>query len=61
MELILVMAVFGGFSASTMVLGRVKAGVFNGARHMCTKCGLNLDSGRSICPQCGKYLSRAKH
>jgi predicted amidophosphoribosyltransferase len=61
MELIIVMLLFGGFSASTMVIGRVKTQLFGGARHMCLKCGLNLDAGRSICPVCGKYLAKAKH
>jgi hypothetical protein len=61
MELIILMLLFGGFSASTMVFSRAKFQFFGGSRHMCLKCGLNLDPGRSICPVCGKYLARAKH
>lgn len=61
MEFMIVMLIFGTFSASSMVFGRVKKQVFSRTRHMCRNCGLYLESGRSICPVCGTYLTRTKH
>ncbi|MBN9388222.1 MAG: hypothetical protein J0I20_09245 [Chloroflexi bacterium] len=61
MELLIVMLLFGSFSASTMFVNRVKTGLFKGSRRTCQKCKLTLDPGRSICPVCGTYLSRPGH
>jgi hypothetical protein len=61
MELIILIVLFGGFSASTIVFNRLKAQGFGAAGQMCLKCGLNLEAGRSICPVCGHYLAKTRH